>query len=301
MRKVGEPRPGNALRRARIDAGMSLSHFARAVGVSVPCASRWETDVRRPHTSDIARIALLFGCPPIEVRSWFVDSPPLQTEALPHAKGLRLLRVRHDTSRAELASRLGVSASTVAHWECGRRAMPVSRLATLGQVFGLPRATLVDALLREPVGVAPRLVQMRRCAGLTQRDVGRRLGVTNALVCAWERGRSKPSWPQMRRLSRMFGRDLREIAAALAIEVPSGLHPSEWHSGNLHRLLHDVRVWRGDTRQQIAERVGVHGQTIARWERGLSAPASAHVSRLETALGLRPGSLPVPTPIRKVS
>lgn len=300
QRRIAEPGPGNDLRAARMAAGLSLTQFARAVDVSVSCASRWETDLRRPHSSDLTRIALLLGRAPVDVAGWFAGTDPLRSEALRRASGLRRLRARDGLSRAELAGRIGVSAATVAHWECGRRALPAHRLRELGQVFGVSGPALVTALAHEPIDSVPRLVQFRRRAGLTQSQVGRRLGVTNTLVCAWERGRARPSWPQMRRLARLYRCELPEIAEAFSIEVPSALHPSAWTRANLHCILRDVRIWRGETREQIARRLGVHGQTVARWERGLSVPAPASVVGLERALGLRAGSLPVSGVQRRV-
>lgn len=283
---------GNELRRARMAHGLSLTQFARSVGVSVACASRWETDVRRPHSSDVERIARLLRHTEVEVRSWFT-ARPLTTEALPHGKGLRALRSRQGLSREELGQRVGVSAATIAHWECGRRSLPAARLSTLGDVFDIRGNDLIATLLSEPKHIAPPLVQMRSAAGLTQHQVGRRVGVTNARVCAWERGRATPNWAQVRQLARILRRSVRDVARACGVDVPRALHPTQWTIDNLHAIMRDIRVWRGETRQQVADRAGVHWQTVARWEQGHTAPRGKQLRQMERALGLRKGALPV--------
>lgn len=47
----------------------------------------------------------------------------------------------------------------------------------------------------------------------------------------------------------------------------------------------------GLTQAEVAQRVGVSGQAVYGWERGLSSPSVANVVRLETLFGLAQGRL----------
>lgn len=50
-----------------------------------------------------------------------------------------------------------------------------------------------------------RLAQMRKVMGLTQVELAKRLGISEATVTAWERGERFPRSENMRKLMRFFG------------------------------------------------------------------------------------------------
>ena len=247
--------PGNALRDARIAAGLTLTGFAELLSVSVSCASRWETDIRRPHSSQLVRIAEVLTQPRSEVAGWFRDVPVLATEAARNAHGLRRLRQQTTMSRADLAAHLGVSPATVAHWECGRRAVPAARWAGLAAVLNMTERDLLSRM-REPVQVRPvaPLAQLRLARQLNQRHVARCLGVTHPLVSSWERGVRVPSWPQIRRLSVVLTIPVATVAQAVGREPPQHLDQTRWTSQSLPHVLREgpavARGFEGSCRAQ---------------------------------------------------
>jgi transcriptional regulator with XRE-family HTH domain len=285
--------PGNRLRAARIEAGLTLASFAEAMCVSLASASRWETDVRRPHSSHLARLAHVLDRPAAEIARWLTHTPALSTESIIRAHGLRPLRLQASLSRAQLAEKIGVSVATIAHWECGRRGLPARRITPIAGALNLPPGEVL-VQFRQPIATPPvsRLAGMRRAAGLTQRQVADGLNVTHPLICHWERGRSIPNWPQVRRLAVLFRRPVEQVAVAVGCPRPVYLDRTRWRSGMLPEILREVRRWRGDTVTDLAARIGVHPQTLRRWENGQTRPVLHLHRRLEVALALAPGSLP---------
>ena len=59
----------------------------------------------------------------------------------------------------------------------------------------------------------------------------------------------------------------------------------------LGRRIAEARRERGKTQAQLAEIVGVHANTVARWERGELSLSALHLALVERSLGLSAGYL----------
>ena len=106
------------------------------------------------------------------------------------------------------------------------------------------------------------LHEARRRAGLTQAELGRRAGVTQSVVSAYESGRRQPSLPVLLRLLRASG---HVLDASLVAAEPAGL------SGPLGR-----RVWQH--RHRITAVAASHGvrrvRVFGSLARGTETPGS---------------------------
>ncbi|HYX97894.1 MAG TPA: helix-turn-helix domain-containing protein [Geodermatophilus sp.] len=106
------------------------------------------------------------------------------------------------------------------------------------------------------------LHEARRRAGLTQAELGRRAGVTQSVVSAYESGRRQPSPPVLLRLLRASG---HVLDASLVAAEPAGL------SGPLGR-----RVWQH--RHRITAVAASHGvrrvRVFGSVARGTETPGS---------------------------
>lgn len=264
-----------------------MREMALMCHVSVAAVSRWETGVRRPHSSDALRIADLLGVTAAQVRMWVDETPLLSTEALNVAPGLRRVRQDHELTRRRLAAGLGVSPATIAHWECGRRAFPLARANLLAEILDLPTDSMIRQLLSDgPSEQQSALRMLRVRAGLTQQQSARSLNVSSGLVGQWERGRVQPRWPQLHRLSMLYGVPLAVVADAVGQLPPVHLDHRHWQPCDLGAILRELRLWRGQSMLRLAADVGVHWQTIRRWERSETVPTRAHRAQLAEALGI---------------
>lgn len=55
-----------------------------------------------------------------------------------------------------------------------------------------------------------RIARLRKARQWTQADLAKRLGVTEASVCYWEQGRSRPRIARLQALAELFGLSLQE-------------------------------------------------------------------------------------------
>jgi site-specific DNA recombinase len=133
----------------------------------------------------------------------------------------------------------------------------------------LPQSYSSGAVIRIPV--QPQTVgdhiRLRRLGlKLFQKDVADQLGVDKTSVFNWERNRSSPEIRYMPAIIGFLGFDPR----------PDG-------NGWGERLVRQ-RTALGLTQKESAQRLGVDPGTLARWERGETEPAAAHLVRVRRFL-----------------
>lgn len=275
------------LRDHRRSQGLTLEQVAHRAHVSVSTVSRWETGRRVPGSADVRRYAAIVKAPlPAQ------HSSLTARDAIGPCRNLAPMRKHRGLTRRELAAALGVQPATIAHWECGRRRLPVPWLRPLSVLLSIDEQALPQLLLAQPCVPPPSaLRRLRTRAGLDQRHVARRIGVTGSLVSQWERGVRRPSWPHVRKLANLYAVEIERVAEAVGLEPPHHLTQRRWTPEKWPEVLQDLLRWTGLTRKELASRARVHPHTISRWLAGLSRPDRARLLRLERGLGLPRGTL----------
>ena len=276
------------LRDHRRRQGLTLAQVARRAHVSVSTVSRWETGRRIPGSADLGRYAAI-----VDASLPRQAIGLTQRDAIGPCRNLAALRKRRGLARRDLAGLIGVQPSTIAHWECGRRRLPVRWLQALSIALGIDEQALPHLLVVQPAASPSALRQLRRRVGLDQRQVARMIGVTGSLVSQWERGVRKPSWPHARKLARLYAVELERVADAVGLEPPHHLARDRWTPTAWPEVLRDLLHWTGLTRRELAARAAVHPETVSRWLAGASRPDTGRLARVERGLGLHPGTLSI--------
>jgi transcriptional regulator with XRE-family HTH domain len=137
---------------------------------------------------------------------------------------LRLARVAAGMTQLDVADELGVGQPTVSVWEAGEQVPDVERFEALEAAVGLEAGTLRASLGLPPVDDGPplsvRIRDARLAAGLLQADLAARVGVTQATVSDWERGRFAPRLEQLGRIADALGVAAETLLAALGLPNP---------------------------------------------------------------------------------
>jgi transcriptional regulator with XRE-family HTH domain len=209
--------------------------------------------------------------------------------------GLRPLRQSTGVPAARLAAALGVPAASIYNWESGRARIPHRHLPALGEQLGLGATALRRYLSSAPasVGGGPppsELRRLRRRTGLSQVQVGRRIGVGRHSLGAWERG-EQPPLAALRRLAGVYGVPVARVARAAGVTPPRLLDPRAWSTGDLAEALGTIRLWAGLTQADLAERIGCSVSSVRAWESGRAVPGPGMRRRLEDGYGLPEGAL----------
>lgn len=133
---------------------------------------------------------------------------------------------------------------------------------------------------------AKRLRELRKSKGLTQKEVGRCLNVTEAAVGMWEQARRLPDPEVLSRLAGILGVSIDYLLGNDPQPGPST--PSWWYRDTpptdvekvISERLRSARKRKGLTQEEVARILGVTRSVIARYESGINDPPTENVSML---------------------
>jgi transcriptional regulator with XRE-family HTH domain len=180
---------------------------------------------------------------------------------------------------------MGVSQSKVSSWENGSFKPSEEEVQTLSSVFKseTPAGTLEVRgsklqLAESESSIGEWMRANRDKAGLSQQEIGERIGVSQSQISTWENGSSEPSEKAIQSLSSIFGTE----PPVTGLEAPFG----EW----LKSRREELRI----SRTELAKKTGISSLTIYFIETGRTeSPRESTIRSLEQALGS------VPTGVKK--
>lgn len=213
-------------------------------------------------------------------------------------EALRRLRLARGLSLDEAAARGGTSRSALFTWEAGSRRPRGPALVQLLDAYGADsrtkarllylaepqqgRIALADSLLGAPVASGDVLRAMRKRRGMSQEELARRAGVTQATVSRWESGHDAPSAQTVHALGFALGATVEETLALASVR-----------GGGETDLGDDVegftaKIWQGDFPYSAGEVVllGWEAEAYRRaqrdpfWEAALVSVLSLRANRL---------------------
>ena len=111
-----------------------------------------------------------------------------------------------------------------------------------------------------------RLRQLRKEKGLSQIELAEALNVANTTVSIWERGLRKPEMDTLEKVRKYF-----DVSLAYLLGENTGERTDE-ASVTFAQRLKELRVERGLTQEELAEKLGVTKNTIYVWEKGQRFP-----------------------------
>ncbi len=187
--------------RERFD--VTQHELARLLEVSPVTVTAWETGKSRPRSHNLAQVNAL-----AEKSQEEVDDA-LGRQPVPDVTATDVKRMRKGLglTQTALAKLIGVSAAAVTAWETGKTAPSRESRRLLGGLAARPRAEVEEELSRS--GLVPparaaltgdEIRAMRQEAGMSQRDLARKLGVSVNSVCNWETGRTEPRRASVKKL-----------------------------------------------------------------------------------------------------
>jgi len=187
--------------RERFD--LTQQELAKLLDVSPVTITAWETGKSRPRQHNLRRIAALCQKEQSEVDA------ALGRARVPDLCGddVKRLRTALGLSQMVLAELIGVSAAAVTAWETGKTSPSRENRRALAELAQKPRAEVERELTRSGVLVpqqaplsAEDIRALRLAAGMSQRDLARKLSVSVNSVSNWETGRTQPRRNSLRQL-----------------------------------------------------------------------------------------------------
>ena len=278
--------------RARLAAGLTMTQLAMKLGVASSTISRWENGVRTPSAQMWPCLAAALRLDPSLRNSVLAENPARRSDG-PRLPGLGDLRRERGLTQRAFRTALGIGATAVINWEHGRVRVPADRLGDVARALSVDRSTLLTrgALAPRPRTGERLLADLRRAAGLTQRETALHLGVTARTVAHWEAGTRPVPRAAARRLARLLRQPLSRVLAAVNLAPARVPNPHTWRPADLPRVVTVLRRSSGWSAAEVGRRIGVSGWTVRSWEAGSTLPPLSACQRLELVHGLPRDSL----------
>ncbi len=199
--------------RQRFD--LTQQELAKLLEVSPVTITSWETGKSRPRKANLAPIVTLRNMAPPQVDEALGRAP---APRLLTPQQLKRLRKKLSLTQAGLAKLVGVSTASVTSWEAGKTAAGRDSRRVIAELKKALRGQVDERLGRRPAapartpragGGAPSPAQIkaiRTKAGLSQRQLARKLKVSVNSVSNWETGRSVPRSRTVQKLLSLRGK-----------------------------------------------------------------------------------------------
>jgi transcriptional regulator with XRE-family HTH domain len=278
--------------RARLAAGLTMTQLAIKLGVAPSTISRWENGVRTPSPQIWPRLAAALRLDPSLRISVLAENPARRSDGL-RLPGLGDLRRERGLTQREFRTALDIGATSVISWEHGRARVPAHRLGDVARALGIDRSTLLrsGALpARRRTGERP-LADLRRAAGLTQRETALHLGVSVRTVAHWEAGTRPVPRAAARQLAPLVRQPLSRVLGAVNLQPAHVPNPRNWQPADLPQVVTVLRQSSGCSAAALGRRIGVSAWAVRSWESGTTLPPVSACQRLELVHGLPRDSL----------
>ena len=192
-----------ALKHIRQRFDLTQQEAAKLLEVSPVTVTAWETGKSHPRSANLTQIAALRDGSQAQVDAALGREPVSDVSSA----DVKRLRKSLGLTQTALAKLVGVSAAAVTAWETGKTTPGRQNRQALGKLAEKPRAEIVAQLDRsgvaaaqEPALSAEEIRRIREGAGLSQRALARKLGVSVNSVSNWETNRTEPRRSSIKQL-----------------------------------------------------------------------------------------------------
>jgi transcriptional regulator with XRE-family HTH domain len=195
---------------------------------------------------------------------------------------LRFFRERAGLTQRELGERLGqVTQTYISHVERNRIGIRRARVLLIAEIFGLDETGKKLLLDSERPDRGALLRFFREEAGLTQRELGNRIGVSQTYIGHVESNRFEMQRERLLLVADALGLGEMGRIVLLNSERQKVAAPTP-----LGIMLKQVREARGMSMVELAGAVGLSGGMIARIEQGYTRTSRENLARMANVLGL---------------
>ena len=187
---------GLRIRERRSEWGISRGELAKRLGVKENTLAGWETMRRKPRAKNAPRIL-----------EWLSEDVPADSYREIKGIDIKNARLASAMSQPELATLLGVSLPAIQNWEADRVKPQYDLRQRLADWLEESRPEYPPTELLES-DLGGRIKARRVECGMTQKELGQRLGVSQDTICQWETKGKIPKKPSMvPRLLEWFSED----------------------------------------------------------------------------------------------
>ena len=256
---------GNRLRELRVSEGITQLQMAVILDTSKSNISKYEAGTVEPGMETINEIARFF-----EVTTDYLFGMETGGNTMIGGK-IADLRKELGLNQEEMAERLNVKQPTVANWELDRREPDLETVKKIASLFGVTTDYLLGAEKGGNTMLGKRINELRKSSGMTQEELGKKLGVVKSTISLWESDSSEPNHAATIALAKLFGVTTDYLLGAEGDTMGTEEKINEI-TQRVGRNIRSIREQAGLSQRDFAEGFGVSNGAVGMWETGKRQP-----------------------------
>lgn len=255
---------GNTIKELRTEAGMTQEELGMLLNVQNAAVSKYESG-KVPLTGDtLLKLSKIFNVS----TDYLLGAEEGNTMI---GGKIAELRKACDMSQKELANKLSISPSTVGMYEQGRREPDLETVKKIASLFGVTTDYLLGLAKGGNTMLGKRINELRRASGMTQEELGKKLGVIKQTVSSWENDSSEPNHAATIALAKLFGVTTDYLLGAEGDTMGTEETINEI-TQRVGRNIRSIREQAGLSQREFAEGFGVSAGAVGMWETGRRQP-----------------------------
>lgn len=266
---------GERIAEQRKKLGLSQEELAEALNISRSTLAGYEAENKHPPYRTLVKIAKYFGVS-IYYLMGITDrllgaKEPRETSITNCGNIIKELRKEAGMTQEELGEKLGVIKQTVSSWEKGISEVSNDTLITLSRLFGVTTDYLLGLAKGGNTMLGKRINELRKSSGMTQEELGKKLGVVKSTISLWESDSSEPNHAATIALAKLFGVTTDYLLGAEGDAMGTEEKINEI-TQRVGRNIRSIREQAGLSQREFAEGFGVSAGAVGMWETGKRQP-----------------------------
>lgn len=301
---------GEKIQITRESFNMSQLNLAVKVGVSKALMCHWENNLVTPSDNQFKKIAEVFNVEP----DWFLEDAEAEIKPFNAAikdeltihhgdvatandsvaaktigEKIKYIRKENYLSQGKFAAKIGISESTVSHWEKGKRKPSKPHAKKIIEIFSVPQDWFIEVLDTEMFDLSAknellrsidistmggRIKFLRANNEMSISEFAAEFAVLEISVSNWEADKSKPMGPKAMKMAEKFGVSLKWILSGCDDETSQNTDTSTF-GGRIKFLRERSKI----SHRMFASKIGVSSSISTRWEKNYM-PSEANLNKV---------------------
>ena len=264
---------GKRITELRKACDMSQKELGEKLGLSASAIGMYEQGRREPGNAMLIAMENLFGVT-VDYLLGVTDSTenaPELSVARKFGNRLRDLRVSEGITQLQMAVNLDTSKSNISKYEAGTVEPGMEKINEIARFFKVTTDYLFGMETGGNTMLGKRINELRKSSGMTQEELGKKLGVIKQTVSSWENDSSEPNHVATIALAKLFGVTTDYLLGAEGDAMGTEEKINEI-AQRVGRNIRSIREQAGLSQDEFAEGFSVKQPTVANWETGKRQP-----------------------------
>jgi len=203
---------------------------------------------------------------------------------------LKRLRIERGLTQQQVGEQLGTSKQAYSYWESGQHTPRFETIKKLANIFGVTTEKITEDYVQpydesETASFTERLISLRKEAGLTQKEIAKKLQISQPQYARTENGGRKPNGATLEKFAKFFNVSVSYLLGETSIrnftELTTSKEQSHAPSGQtIGERLKSARKEAGLLQEEVAEHFNITQQAYQVWESGKRNPKKETLQKL---------------------